>query len=279
MNKSDIDKKVRETAATLGITELLQRRPKALSGGQRQRVAVGRAIVRNPKVFLFDEPLSNLDARLRVEMRTEIKRLQRGLKTTTVYVTHDQEEAMTLGDRVVVMKDGLVHQCASPLEVYERPANRFVASFMGTPQMSFIEGRLVAQNGGAAFVIGSAAVMLPGEFASRLRPWLDREMVLGLRPDAFSVMQDAGGEVAANGATVIDVRIEMIELLGDRKDVYMRTAAGQSLLGRFDARAPIREGETMRMRVDVSRVHVFEPGTSGTNVLYAASGKGSANAN
>jgi len=160
LKRADIDRKVREAAKILGIEDLLDRRPKALSGGQRQRVAVGRAIVRNPKVFLFDEPLSNLDAKLRVEMRSEIKRLQRRLETTTIYVTHDQEEAMTLGDRVVVMKDGVIHQVASPLDVYQHPVNRFVASFVGTPPMNFIEGQLLAEADGTTFVFG----------AQRMRP-------------------------------------------------------------------------------------------------------------
>src|SRR5690606_34398011 len=145
--RGEIDEKVRSAARMLGIEPLLDRKPRELSGGQRQRVAVGRAIVRTPKAFLFDEPLSNLDAKLRVEMRAELKKLHRRLATTTIYVTHDQEEAMTLGDRVVVMKDGVIHQCASPLEVYEQPANRFVASFVGTPPMNFLDGRVFSENG------------------------------------------------------------------------------------------------------------------------------------
>src|SRR5499433_2523164 len=143
LKKADIDRKVREAARILGIEGLLDRRPKALSGGQRQRVAVGRAIVRDPKAFLFDEPLSNVDAKMRVEMRSEIKKLQRRLKTTTIYVTHDQEEAMTLGDRIVVMKDGRVQQVGSPLEIFDRPVNRFVGDFIGTPPMNFLTGRIV----------------------------------------------------------------------------------------------------------------------------------------
>jgi len=268
LSRAAIDKKVRQAAQVLGIESLLKRRPKALSGGQRQRVAVGRAIVRDPKVFLFDEPLSNLDAKKRVEMRSEIKRLQRRLATTTVYVTHDQEEAMTLGDRVVVLKDGVVQQSASSLEVYERPANRFVASFIGTPPMSFIDGRIVRSDGGLAFDEGSESIPLPDALASRLAAYVDREMVLGVRPDAFSASV-AGDGAAGRGEgewVKLGVRISLVEPLGDRKDVYMVTRSDRSLVGRLDARAAVREGQEMEMFVDMSRAHVFEPGELGVNV-------------
>ncbi len=163
--RKQIDERVRETAGILGIEELLNRRPKALSGGQRQRVALGRAIVRNPKAFLFDEPLSNLDAKLRVEMRAELKRLHHQLGTTTIYVTHDQEEAMTLGDRIVVMKDGVIQQVGVPLEVYNRPVNRFVAGFVGTPPMNFLDGRLLSEGGDIFFDGGECRIRLPDDFA------------------------------------------------------------------------------------------------------------------
>src|SRR6187399_1771073 len=162
MPKPQIHQRVTEAAKILDIGHLLDRKPKALSGGQRQRVAVGRAIVREPAAFLFDEPLSNLDAKLRVTTRAELKRLHHRLKTTTIYVTHDQEEAMTLGDRIVVMKDGLIQQCASPLEVYDRPANKFVASFVGTPPMNFITGKVVLEGSSPWFVFGAQKVKLPG---------------------------------------------------------------------------------------------------------------------
>ena len=282
LSKAEIDRKVRETADLLGIRDLLKRRPKALSGGQRQRVAVGRAIVRSPKVFLFDEPLSNLDAKLRVEMRSEIKRLQRRLATTTVYVTHDQEEAMTLGDRVVVMKDGVILQCGSPLDIYERPVNRFVASFIGTPPMSFMDGRVVRQDGGLAFRgSGAELISLAARPAARLSSHVDREMVLGLRPDAFSVRPPVAGDGADAGETVkMGVRIDLVEPLGDRKDVYMTVGSTASLVGRLDARASVREGEEMEMFVDMSRAHVFEPGELGVNVTAMAEQTGaSARAN
>ncbi|MCG8409399.1 MAG: sn-glycerol-3-phosphate ABC transporter ATP-binding protein UgpC [Phycisphaerales bacterium] len=270
LTKADIDKKVRETAALLGIEDLLNRRPKALSGGQRQRVAVGRAIVRNPKVFLFDEPLSNLDAKLRVEMRSEIKRLQRRLATTTIYVTHDQEEAMTLGDRVVVMKDGVVQQCAPPLEIYDHPANRFVASFVGTPSMSFIEGRIVKRDAEPAFDVGNGSLSLPRWMTERLSSYADREMVLGIRPDAFSVERPAGNGVTdrthGDDFAKLGVRITLVEPLGDRKDIYMTTEARKQLVGRVDARVSVSEGQSLEVFIDMSRAHVFEPGELGVNV-------------
>ncbi|MFQ5493904.1 MAG: ABC transporter ATP-binding protein [Phycisphaerae bacterium] len=266
LKKADIDKKIRETAALLGVADLLDRRPGALSGGQRQRVAVGRAIVRSPKVFLFDEPLSNLDAKMRLEMRAEIKRLQRRLKTTTVYVTHDQEEAMTLGDRVVVMKDGIIHQCASAMDVYARPVNRFVASFIGTPPMNFLDGRLARGDGGLRFERAGASLPLAGRMADRLSAYSDREMVLGVRPDAFS----AARPTAAEGtAAELGVRISLVEPLGDRQDVYMTLADGTGLVGRVDAHGRFREGQELAMFVDMDRVHVFEPGESGLNVTAA----------
>lgn len=268
LSKADIDKKVREAAALLGIEDLLNRRPKALSGGQRQRVAVGRAIVRNPKVFLFDEPLSNLDAKLRMEMRSEIKRLQRRLATTTIYVTHDQEEAMTLGDRVVVMKDGVVQQCASALELYELPVNRFVASFIGTPGMSFLDGRVVKRDGKLGFDDGDECLSLPGWMKDRLSSCLDREMVLGIRPDAFSVAPPSGrkGSETIEGVAKMGVRVTLVEPLGDRKDIYMTTRARMDLIGRVDARVPVSEDDSLEVFIDMSRAHVFEPGELGVNM-------------
>lgn len=298
LSRADIEKKVLETARVLGIEELLARRPKALSGGQRQRVAVGRAIVRSPKAFLFDEPLSNLDAKLRVEMRSEIKRLQRRLRTTTVYVTHDQEEAMTLGDNVVVMKDGRIHQCGSAMEVYERPVNRFVAGFIGTPPMNFLDGKIVQDDGALAFDEGSALIRLPTAVADRVRAYCDRPMIMGIRPDAFSVEAPAtdGGrpckkcdsamvgrfchqcgteqEGAEPGYTApgLGVKIALIEPLGDDKDLYMTTEAHNKLVGRVDARARVAEGQSLRMFVDMRGVHLFEPGEAGVNVTASRDG-------
>jgi len=264
LKRADIDRKVREAAKILGIEDLLDRRPKALSGGQRQRVAVGRAIVRNPKVFLFDEPLSNLDAKLRVEMRSEIKRLQRRLETTTIYVTHDQEEAMTLGDRVVVMKDGVIHQVASPLDVYQHPVNRFVASFVGTPPMNFIEGQLLAEADGTTFVFGAQRMAFPFTNGDVARRYHQQNMVLGIRPDIITTPEAPAPRSDHLAALLVTVGI--IEPLGDRKDVYLTTTDGQQLVARLPASVAITEGEQCKMHVDMARAHVFEPGETGRNI-------------
>ncbi|MFQ5501274.1 MAG: ABC transporter ATP-binding protein [Phycisphaerae bacterium] len=283
LSRADIDKKVREAASVLGIEDLLRRRPKALSGGQRQRVAVGRAIVRNPRVFLFDEPLSNLDAKLRVEMRSEIKRLQRRFRTTTIYVTHDQEEAMTLGDRVVVMKDGVIHQCATPLEVYDRPANRFVASFVGTPPMSFLDGRVVLNRDGRLVIeSGSTVIPLPNRFRNRLSTRVGHEAVLGIRPDACSPTEprsEGGTPAHGHGKARLSVRITQVEPLGDRKDLYMTTADEQTLVGRVEASVPVSEGQALEMFIDMDRVHVFEPGEAGVNLTAKREDEAMARAN
>ena len=182
---STINEKVRKAADILGITHLLERRPKQLSGGQRQRVALGRAIVRDPKCFLFDEPLSNLDAKLRVEMRAELKRLHLDLQSTTVYVTHDQEEAITLGDRLVVMKDGIVQQCAGALQIYQHPVNRFVAGFLGSPPMNFIEGHLVEQDGVLCFDEGSAKLEINRDQSASLQSLKGKQVVFGVTAGGY----------------------------------------------------------------------------------------------
>ncbi|MBI5763383.1 MAG: sn-glycerol-3-phosphate ABC transporter ATP-binding protein UgpC [Planctomycetes bacterium] len=261
LSKADIDGKVRSAAAKLGIESLLERRPKELSGGQRQRVAVGRAIVRDPKVYLFDEPLSNLDAKLRVEMRSEIKRIQRGLGTTTIYVTHDQEEAMTLGDRVAVMKDGLLHQFGPPMEIYESPVNRFVAGFLGTPPMNFIEGRVVTDGERLALEDGGLRIRLPSAMRGRLTPYLNQPMTLGIRPDVLALSRPTG-EVET-----LKVKVTLVEPLGDRKDMYMTTESGRNLVGRVDGREAVREGEQVDVHVDLGRIHLFESGDDGRAVV------------
>ncbi|MBK8267526.1 MAG: sn-glycerol-3-phosphate ABC transporter ATP-binding protein UgpC [Planctomycetes bacterium] len=274
LSKPDIDKKVREAAALLGITDLLDRKPRALSGGQRQRVAVGRAIVRSPQVFLFDEPLSNLDAKLRVEMRSEIKRLQKRLATTTIYVTHDQEEAMTLGDRVVVMRNGVIHQDAPPLEIYRRPANRFVAGFIGMPPMNFVDGRIVCRDGIAIFEMAGSALPLPKSLAKSLSVHANREMTLGIRPDAIAVSAESLGVSGTTGR--LGVRVTLVEPLGDRKDVYMTTPARQQLVARVDSRAAAVEGKEIDVFLDMGRAHVFERGELGANVTATMSKTGEA---
>ena len=261
----EIDRRVRHAAEVLGIEELLDRKPKALSGGQRQRVAVGRAIVRQPAAFLFDEPLSNLDAKLRVEMRAELKRLHRRLQTTTIYVTHDQEEAMTLGDRIVVMKDGQVQQCGPPLEVYDRPANRFVAGFVGTPPMNFFEGRLAGKDGGVYFDEGTASLLLPDELSGALASAgrADGEAVLGVRPEALGL---SGEGRFAGKDNELPVRVGLVEPLGEKMDLYAETDAHPHIVARVDAQSGLTAGQTARLFVDVRRAHVFEPGPAGVNL-------------
>ncbi len=274
LKKADIDRKVREAAKILGIEALLDRKPKALSGGQRQRVAVGRAIVRDPKAFLFDEPLSNVDAKMRVEMRSEIKKLQRRLKTTTIYVTHDQEEAMTLGDQIVVMKDGRVQQVGSPLEIFDRPVNRFVGDFIGTPPMNFLDGRIVG-NGRLSFDEGSAKVTLGSRLATAAEAYRGRDMVLGIRPEGLSTMPDRaatafGPTAGTEELPQLDVRVTLVELLGKEKDVHMATSRHDRLVGRMDAHVQVSEGQTMRVFVDLRAAHLFEPGAMGKNVSLAS---------
>ncbi len=269
MPRREMDERVRTAARMLGIEDLLERRPKALSGGQRQRVAVGRAIVRTPQAFLFDEPLSNLDARLRIEMRAELKKLHRQLRTTTIYVTHDQEEAMTLGDRVVVMKDGLVHQCAAPLEVYGRPVNRFVAGFVGMPPMNFLEGRLVGRDGEMYFDEGSGQLRLPERVARRVAERVGEEMVLGIRPESLAPSQ--AGRFPGTGH-VLNVSVTLIEPLGDKMDVYVETPRHKHVVCRVDADQALTDGMRLPMHVNMEQVHVFEPGDEGVNVSLTGTG-------
>jgi multiple sugar transport system ATP-binding protein len=265
--KAEIDARVRQAAKILGIEELLERRPKALSGGQRQRVAVGRAIVRQPKVFLFDEPLSNLDAKLRVEMRAELKRLHQRLKTTTIYVTHDQEEALTLGDRIVVMKDGVVHQCDSPLTVYSKPVNRFVAGFIGTPPMNFLPGRIVAEGGGTLFVDGDTRLRLGAAQSAMLRDWVNREVVLGLRPEGMSLRSE--GRFAGTD-NALAASLSLVEPLGEKMDLQAVTAAGRPIVVRVDAQPGLQPGQSVTLYLDPARFHVFEPGEAGRNLCITA---------
>jgi multiple sugar transport system ATP-binding protein len=264
MPKATISEKVRRAAETLGITQLLDKRPRQLSGGQRQRVALGRAIVRDPQCFLFDEPLSNLDAKLRVEMRAEIKRLHLELGCTTVYVTHDQEEAITLGDRVVVMKDGVVHQCAGPLEIYHRPANRFVAGFLGTPPMNFFTGRLVDEAGRLFFDEGTAKLPVPAWATPALRERSagNRELVMGVRPEALILPRS--GDAAAE--VTVPMKLWLLQPLGAKMDVYLSTARHERIVAHVDARGGLGVGATLPVAIDMDRVHFFEPGEAGRTI-------------
>jgi len=293
--KPEIDKRVQEAAKILEITHLLERKPKALSGGQRQRVAVGRAIVREPAAFLFDEPLSNLDAKLRVTTRAELKRLHHRLKTTTIYVTHDQEEAMTLGDRIVVMKDGLIMQADTPLETYQHPKNRFVAGFIGMPPMNFfdgaiknVDGQMVFEEGKLTNVRGADAkaqaalagkadsdepvvmvgeltlpgngftLVIPDHLRDELAGKVGSHVVLGIRPEHFSLTPTVGG--AAMRAT-----LNVVEPLGNDMDVYLSTHLNDHVVARVKAESGLTMGATT-VYVDVAKVQFFEPGATGMNL-------------
>ena len=270
--KAEIDRRVNKAAALLGIESLLKRKPRQLSGGQRQRVAVGRAIVREPKAFLFDEPLSNLDARLRLSTRAELKALHQRLGTTTIYVTHDQEEAMTLGDRIVVMADGVIQQQGTPLEVYHAPVNRFVASFIGTPPMNFVEGRLAGSEQGLRFVAEDSTVdlVLHEPHAAQLAPTgrtPTGRVVLGLRPQALALAPNA-----APGKTIA-AEVGVVELLGDQMDILCTasgTAGGTALVARVRAEPDIAPGQRLDLVAQADRLCFFEPGPFGRSLLTGA---------
>jgi multiple sugar transport system ATP-binding protein len=253
--RREIAARVQEAADILGIGELLRRKPRQLSGGQRQRVALGRAIVRHPRVFLFDEPLSNLDAKLRVQMRVELKKLHQRLGTTAVYVTHDQVEAMTLGDRVVVMKDGLVQQVGEPLELYNSPANKFVAGFIGSPAMNFAKvtmmdgsGRLIAKNGGME-------IEVPNRLADRLRPQIGRQMTLGIRPEDLRVATSSDPP----GLT-FSSKVEVVEQLGS--EILLDVRVGEeTMVAAVDPTIRAKVAEQLRLAVNPERLHFFDATT------------------
>ena len=256
--KKEIEERVRRAAAILGIEDLLNRKPKALSGGQRQRVAVGRAIVRDPQVFLFDEPLSNLDAMLRVQMRMELRKLHARLGATTIYVTHDQVEAMTMGNRIVVMLEGAIQQAAAPAEVYRNPANRFVAGFIGTPPMNFIDGIIKADDDTLFFQDHSAQFRLHVDSAHReaLHPYTDRNVVLGIRPEDIV---DTPDQTPVPGKNVV-ARIEVVEPLGAETHLHL-SVDGHALIARMDGTTRLEVGTERVLEVVASRVHYFDDAT------------------
>jgi multiple sugar transport system ATP-binding protein len=253
--KAEIDQRVREAAEILGIGELLQRRPKQLSGGQRQRVAMGRAIVRKPQVFLFDEPLSNLDAKLRVQMRTEIKKLHMKVGTTAIYVTHDQVEAMTLADRIVVLNKGRIEQIGSPIQLYERPANRFVASFIGSPAMNFIPGRVVVCDDGLAFrITEKIALGIPPDRKERYGKLKDRDSLLGIRPEHITEGRMREGSSDAE----FEVPVSVIEPMGSETMVFF-DVNGTEVTARLDAHTACRPGKSAWFSFDIARIHLIDP--------------------
>jgi multiple sugar transport system ATP-binding protein len=253
--KPEIERRVKQAADILGIQALLARKPRQLSGGQRQRVALGRAIVRNPRVFLFDEPLSNLDAALRVQMRVELKRLHERLETTAIYVTHDQVEAMTLGDRVVVMKDGVVQQVGAPLELYERPANRFVAGFIGSPAMNFVTTSVSRADGGLWAEAPGIRVRVPPAKQQVLERYAGQRVVLGVRPEA---LRPANGADSAD--YVFESAVEVVEPLGS--EILLNVRAGDNpLVARVDPATRVAAHDKVRLAFDPVRMHFFDAST------------------
>ncbi len=250
--RPEIDRRVREAADILGIHNLLARKPRQLSGGQRQRVALGRAIVRHPQVFLFDEPLSNLDAKLRVQMRVELKKIHDRLGTTAIYVTHDQVEAMTLGDRVVVMKDGIVQQVGGPLDLYNAPVNRFVAGFLGSPAMNFAPVAVIAEGDAICAVGEGMRLNLPPQIGARLRPHVGQEVTLGIRPEDLHLA--AGGD--ANGLSFSAI-VEVVERLGSQTLLDVKVGPVMMVAAVEPAiRAKVRE--QLRLALDPERLHFFD---------------------
>ena len=267
--KHEIKRKVGEVAEMLGLEHHLDRKPSALSGGERQRVALGRAIVRKPQVFLFDEPLSNLDAGLRRQMRSEIKSLQRNLETTMVYVTHDQEEAMTLGDRIIILRDGVIQHIGVPLEVYRRPANRFVGGFIGTPPMNFFSGRLEGGHDGISFNGGIGRLEMPPEFTARLRPYCGDAVVLGVRPEHLQLgaaSKAASVDRPRNLAEVGEATVHLVEPLGDSINVHLIASTGEPIIIRVPPGVTIATGEGVTLFADLSQAHLFAADECGKRI-------------
>jgi multiple sugar transport system ATP-binding protein len=255
--KEEIDSRVEDAADILGIRDLLHRKPKELSGGQRQRVAVGRAIVRKPKVFLFDEPLSNLDAKLRVAMRAEISKLHRRLGATIIYVTHDQVEAMTMADRIFIMSHGVLQQSGAPMEVYARPVNRFVAGFIGSPAMNFIDAALVAQDGALFIDAQSFRLKMPEEFRTALTPHVGKTVLFGVRPEDIALPGPEGG---VDGGSLMACA-EVVETLGSEMFVHFSCGA-HNLVARMEMpKQPLSVGQSLPMNLKLSRTHVFDKET------------------
>jgi multiple sugar transport system ATP-binding protein len=258
--KEEIKQRVMEAAEILGIQEMLDRKPKQLSGGQRQRVAVGRAIVRKPKVFLFDEPLSNLDAKMRVQMRAEISKLHTRLQATMIYVTHDQVEAMTMGDRIVVMKDGVIQQVADPITLYDKPRNKFVAGFIGSPSMNFIEGAIVKRSTGLFFNEDNFQVKLTEEMASQVASHEGQEMILGIRPE------DIYDKVYATNPSpdnTITATVEVVEPMGSEAYLYLTTGK-TPFVARVDTHEQVEVNTDIELVFDMAKAHLFDVTTGET---------------
>lgn len=255
--KKEIDEKVREAAQVLGLESVLKRKPGQLSGGQKQRVAIGRTIVRHPKVFLMDEPLSNLDAKLRAEMRVEIKRLHKELDTTFIYVTHDQVEAMTLGTKIVVLKDGMIQQVGTPSELYEHPANRFVAGFIGTPQMNFIEGICMEEEEGVWLYFDAQKIKMNPRDAFRLQAgnYIGRKVIMGIRSEDLYVDEEHQKKFASS---VIEEKLEVREMLGAESLLYFEDGEFH-LTAKVSASMEVKRGDVVKIAMDPEKMHFFDP--------------------
>jgi multiple sugar transport system ATP-binding protein len=255
LDKNEIKRRVKEAADILGIEMLLERKPRALSGGQRQRVAVGRAIVREPNVFLFDEPLSNLDAKLRVQTRAEISKLHHRLKTTFIYVTHDQVEAMTMASRIAVIKDGIIHQVDSPSNLYDNPANVFVAGFIGSPAMNFFDAKLVRANGGATIDAGNFQVSVPESKLSTYKDFVGQDVIMGIRPEDIHDPAFVPPDVLS---APVEAQVDVTELMGNEIFVYLMSQE-RSFVARVDPRAKMSTGENVQVAFNMDNMHLFTP--------------------
>jgi multiple sugar transport system ATP-binding protein len=257
MPKNEIDRRVKEAAEMLGIGHLLTRKPKQLSGGQRQRVAVGRAIVREPKVFLFDEPLSNLDAKLRVETRASISKLHQRLQTTFIYVTHDQVEAMTMATRIAVMKDGVLQQLDTPQNLYDRPGNVFVAGFIGSPSMNFFDAELVKSDGALVVDCGAFSVKLPEQKNAAYGNHVGKQVIFGIRPED---LHDPSYAPPGIHQALVESNVEVTELMGNEVFLYLNTS-GKNYVGRVDPRSRARIGDKIQVAMNLDNMHLFDKET------------------
>jgi len=257
MPKSEIERRVTEAADILGIGNLLKRKPKQLSGGQRQRVAIGRAIVREPNAFLMDEPLSNLDAKLRVQARAELTKLHQSLESTFVYVTHDQVEAMTMGTRILVLKDGLKQQIDTPQNLYDHPDNLFVAGFIGSPSMNFFDAKLVERNGKIAVDCQDFVLDTPDDREDVYRPHLGKDVIFGLRPDNTHDVEFVPPGITED---IVEAQVDVVELLGNEVLVHL-TTDHYNFMGRFDPRTNAKVGNTIPVAFDMDRMHIFDKQT------------------
>jgi multiple sugar transport system ATP-binding protein len=257
--KAEIEQRVREAGGILGIQNLLQRKPKQLSGGQRQRVALGRAIVREPQVFLMDEPLSNLDAKLRVQTRTEITKLHQRIRTTTIYVTHDQVEAMTMGDRIAVLRDGLLQQLDTPQNLYDHPANTFVAGFIGSPAMNFFPVDVKANGGNLMLTNSFLNLPVPDQFGKRLERYRDRKILFGIRPEDIEDQEYQSG--TRQYGQQVNASVEVLELLGAEALLYLSGGDGENFVARVDPRTKAKSGAQHNLVFNLDKMHAFDPDT------------------